>query len=210
MTEPPEQPDQSPDDEQLGRLDEALDEAEEASRRMGRLDWALYFAGTVFAFIITLTVSRVPRSLPYEIFAGALALVAVIVTAIVLVRSRRSELPDPDEPLKQRVKYVSDVLTRSTRNLNLATRLMADLQTELSSRAVALESLRQEINDNEELAKVTREASAAIDRLVESRLKEQERRMQRVGWRQGLVYAFFGAAVAVAVVVFGRYLPTIK
>jgi hypothetical protein len=87
---------------------------------------------------------------------------------------------------------------------------MADLQTELSSRAAALESLRQKIGDSEELARVTSEASVAIDRLVESRLKEQELRIRRVGWRQGLVYAFFGAVVTVAVVVFSKYVPIIK
>jgi hypothetical protein len=46
--------------------------------------------------------------------------------------------------------------------------------------------------------------------IIKSRLKEQERHMRRVGWRQGLVYAIFGAAVAVAVVVFSHLLPTIK
>lgn len=225
MTEPPDQPDDSPDpeqlrrflashqldDEQLRRIEEQLDEAEEASRRMGRRDWLLLFVGTLLTLVIISLVHAAPRSLPYEILVGALAITAVIATAIAIVRSRRpSELPDPDEPLRQRVKYVSEALTSSVMNLDLATRLMSDLQTELSSREAALVSLRQDITDNEELARVTAEASAALDRLVESRLKEQERRIRRVGWRQGLVYALFGAAVAVAVVVFSHYLPTIK
>jgi hypothetical protein len=162
MTEPLDHPDQSLDDERLERLDQALDEAEEASHRMGRRDWLLFFVGTVLALAITDLVTAGPRSLPYEILAGALAIIGVIVTAIFLVRSRRSsELPDPGESLEQRVKYVSNALTRSARNLNLATRLMADLQAELSSRTVALESLRQEISDNEELAKRSKSGACA-------------------------------------------------
>lgn len=211
MTEPQDHPDVSLDDEQLRRVEERLNEAEEASHRMGNRDWLLFFMGTVLSLVVTGLVSSAPRSLPFEILTGALAVIGVILTAIFVVRSRRSsELRDPDEPLRQRVKYVSDALASSARNLGLATRLMADLQTELSSRAVALEILRQEISDNEELARVTSQASAAIDRLVESRNKEQERRIRRVGWRQGLVYALFGAAVAVAVVVFSKYLPVIR
>jgi hypothetical protein len=34
--------------------------------------------------------------------------------------------------------------------------------------------------------------------------------MTRMGWRQGAVYAVFGTAVAVLIVVFGHYLPVIR
>jgi hypothetical protein len=211
VTESPDHPDKGLNDEQLRRVEEALDEAEEASRRLGRKDWSLLFVGVLFTLVASSLISVRPSALTIEIIASALAVLGVILAAIIVQRTRRSSLlADPDEPLRQRVKYVSDALASSARHLDLATRLIGNLQTELSARAVALESLRQEISDNEELARVTSQAAAAIDRLVESRNKEQERRMRRVGWRQGLVYAIFGAAVAVALVVFSHLLPTIK
>lgn len=194
-------------DDQLRRLNEQLDAAKEASGRMGRHDWLLLFAG---ALASTISVGLIPphiSSLAIAIIASVLALAGVILIAIVVRRARRSpELPDPDAPLRQRIEKISRALTSSARSLGLAASLIADLQTELSSRAEALEALRQEISDNEELAKVTAQESQAIDRLVDARLKEQERRMRRVGWRQGLVYAIFGAVIAVAVGVFSHSL----
>ena len=43
--------------EQLSQIEERLDEAEEASHRLGRKDWVLLFTGTVFTLIITGTVT---------------------------------------------------------------------------------------------------------------------------------------------------------
>ena len=42
--------------EQIAQVDEKLDEAAEASKRMGRKDWLIYFLGTTTALIITATV----------------------------------------------------------------------------------------------------------------------------------------------------------
>ena len=42
--------------EQMERIEERLDEAAEASKRMGRKDWFVYFLGTITALIITATV----------------------------------------------------------------------------------------------------------------------------------------------------------
>ena len=39
--------------EQSAKLDEKFDEAEKASRRMGRKDWGLLFGGAVFSLILT-------------------------------------------------------------------------------------------------------------------------------------------------------------
>lgn len=38
---------------QLSRIEDRLDEAEEASRRIGRKDWLLLFSGTIFTLIVT-------------------------------------------------------------------------------------------------------------------------------------------------------------
>jgi hypothetical protein len=43
--------------EQMTRIDERLDQAVEASTRMGRKDWLLLFGGTVFNLIVTDTVT---------------------------------------------------------------------------------------------------------------------------------------------------------
>jgi hypothetical protein len=42
--------------EQLEKINERLDEAEEASKRMGRKDWLIYFLGTISALTIAATV----------------------------------------------------------------------------------------------------------------------------------------------------------
>jgi hypothetical protein len=38
---------------ELSRIEDRLDEAEEASRRIGRKDWLLLFSGTIFTLIVT-------------------------------------------------------------------------------------------------------------------------------------------------------------
>jgi PHD/YefM family antitoxin component YafN of YafNO toxin-antitoxin module len=43
--------------EQIERAEESLDELTEASKRMGRKDWLIYFLGTITALIITATVT---------------------------------------------------------------------------------------------------------------------------------------------------------
>ena len=39
--------------EQISRIEDRLDEAEKASRRLGRKDWLLLFSGTIFTLIVT-------------------------------------------------------------------------------------------------------------------------------------------------------------
>jgi hypothetical protein len=43
--------------EQIARVNERLDEVAEASKRMGRKDWLIYFLGTITALIIAATVT---------------------------------------------------------------------------------------------------------------------------------------------------------
>jgi hypothetical protein len=43
--------------DQMERIEERLDEAAEASKRMGRKDWLIYFLGTISALIIAATVT---------------------------------------------------------------------------------------------------------------------------------------------------------
>jgi hypothetical protein len=43
--------------EQMGQIEETLDEVVEANTRMGRKDWLIYFLGTITALIITATVT---------------------------------------------------------------------------------------------------------------------------------------------------------
>ncbi len=52
---------------QFARIEERLDEAEEASHRMGRKDWLLLFGGVVLTLIVT---DLVPPAVVEQIFTG--------------------------------------------------------------------------------------------------------------------------------------------
>jgi hypothetical protein len=78
----------------------------------------------------------------------------------------------------------------------------------LAAKVEALEELRHEIG--EPGVGASDEALRPVYEKIDARTKELEQRITRMGWRQGAVYAVFGAAVAVLVVVFGHYLPVIK
>ena len=55
--------------EQFSHVEARLDEAERASRRMGRKDWLLLFSGTVFTLIIT---DLVTPDVAHHVFVMAL------------------------------------------------------------------------------------------------------------------------------------------
>lgn len=78
----------------------------------------------------------------------------------------------------------------------------------LAAQMEALEELRQEIAQPDVGA--SDEALQPVYEKIDERTRELERRITKMGWRQGAVYAVFGAAVAVLIVVFGHYLPVIK
>ena len=128
----------------------------------------------------------------------------------VYLRRRPDKEPDPDDRWRRRVEEITEALKRSTGNLGEASALLIDLQQELAGRARALEELQKEITEHERLTQISGEASKALDELIEARMREQERRIVRVAWGQGIVFAVFGAAVAVAIVVFSHWLPTIR
>ena len=72
-----------------------------------------------------------------------------------------------------------------------------------------LQELRQEISvqNHEEIGDA---AVQQIDKVIDARVGELERRLSRAGWRQGAIFAVFGTAVAVLLIVFGHWIPTIK
>lgn len=53
--------------EQLNRIEARLDDAEEASHRLGRKDWIMLFAGGVFALILA---DAIPPDIAHQIFTG--------------------------------------------------------------------------------------------------------------------------------------------
>jgi hypothetical protein len=120
------------------------------------------------------------------------------------------EPPDPDDQMRRRVEVISAALTQSARSLGEASTLLSELQEELAGRVRALGKLREEISGHERLAEISGEASKALDEAIDARMREQARRIARVAWGQGVVFAILGAVVAVAVVVFSHLLPTIK
>jgi chromosome segregation ATPase len=115
-----------------------------------------------------------------------------------------------DDRIRQRVAELSAALTASGRNLTDAAAMLGDLQTEMTARMTALEELRRQIAANEELRKVSAAATEALDEIIEARMRQQERRITKLSWLQGALFAVFGASVAILVVVFSHFLPTIK
>jgi len=125
-------------------------------------------------------------------------------------RQREIETADPDGKMRHRVDVISFALRRSAASLSEASVLIAELQEELTGRVAALDDLRQEIKEHQELAKISGEATKALDQAMAARLREQERRIARVAWKQGAIFAVFGAAIAIALVVFGHLIPAIN
>jgi len=139
---------------------------------------------------------------------GALATVVLYLMMVWIVL--RDERYDQYDPMRRRAKEISTALTRSAGSLSEATVLLTELKEELTGRMKALELLRQQIDENEHLAEISSESAKAMDQVIVARIREQERRIRIVAWRQGIVFAVFGAAVAVAAVIFGHWLPTLK
>lgn len=92
---------------------------------------------------------------------------------------------------------------------------------QLAGQVKARVEVRQDINDRVETAESRADLGAAVKAAVraellllkednDARLKDAEQRMARTGWLQGAVFAAFGAAVAVLIVVLGHWLPVVK
>ena len=74
--------------DQITHIEERLDEAAEASRRMGRKDWLLLFSGTMFSVIIT---DIVTPSVAEHIFTMVIHGIGHLFTG----RSRPPQIPPP-------------------------------------------------------------------------------------------------------------------
>jgi hypothetical protein len=175
--------------------------------RFASLFTVLSVAGIIITTIIGLHTKWGTAAV--AIAAGALA-AATAAVVDVLRKQPAGKRPEPDDRIRRRVEEISTALKQSAGNLGEASVLLTELQEELTGRVIALERLRQEIAEHERLAEISSEASKALDQVIDARMREQARRIARVAWGQGLVFAIFGAAVAVAVVVFSHWLPTIR
>lgn len=79
----------------------------------------------------------------------------------------------------------------------------------LSAKVDELREVRHEI----EVQKKEELDSATVQQFYEvldARIGRLEKNIGKSGWRQGIVFAVFGLAVAVLVVMFGSWIPTIK
>jgi hypothetical protein len=90
-------------------------------------------------------------------------------------------------------------------------------QVSKAARAKALKEVRQDFDDLVQAEKARQDIdprvqTEVISKLVElgERLDEKDRHSARMGWFQGAVYAALGAAVAVLLIVFSRWIPVIK
>jgi hypothetical protein len=92
---------------------------------------------------------------------------------------------------------------------------------QLAGQVKARVEVRQDINDRVKTAESRADLGAVVKAAVrtellmlkednDARLKDAEQRMARTGWLQGAVFAAFGAAVAVLIVVLGHWLPIVK
>ena len=80
--------------------------------------------------------------------------------------------------------------------------MITELQHEVDARLATLEGLSQEVTTYEALKEVNKEAAAALERIIESKINNTEHRMARLTWVQGSLFALFGAFVAIGVTVF--------
>jgi signal transduction histidine kinase len=203
--------DESPADDLEEQIEERLDQLADASSRVGRRDWVTALLGVLSGGAISaVSLITTPES---EILAVSGVLVAGIV-AFWSQRLRPSSTPhppsDPDSRIRQRADAIGKALEDSVSSLDAATRLISDLQHELNDRMTALDKLRQDIADNEERAKISAEAAQALDRLITTEMRGQDKRNRQWGWVQVLAGTVLGGAVTVAVVVFGHFLPLVK
>ena len=121
----------------------------------------------------------------------------VILTAQDVYSTRRQRAETPEEALQRRLKAANRALRQSAGSLEYAVGVITDLQQELSVRQQALEELNAKLADGEKLAQINAEATEALNRLVEANMNRSEKRIGRLAWAQGGLYAVFGAAVAV-------------
>lgn len=104
------------------------------------------------------------------------------------------------------VDEVSDALQTSAAKLSDATELLTVLQQEMAARQKALAELNEQVRRGDELASVSAEATAALDAMIERRMARTERRIGRLAWWQGAVWALFGALVAVLATIYAERL----
>jgi hypothetical protein len=79
----------------------------------------------------------------------------------------------------------------------------------VSAKVEELHEIREEISIQNH-GKADDATVQQLYEVIDARIGELGRSLGRAGWRQGTVFAVFGFAVAILVVVFGRWIPTIK
>jgi hypothetical protein len=80
----------------------------------------------------------------------------------------------------------------------------------ISGEVHALKGVRQEIEDPSSHSDGGDEALKRLADTLDARITKTERCLARAAWRQGLIFTFFGAAVAVLLIVFGHWIPEVK
>ncbi|MDJ0344464.1 hypothetical protein QMK19_20850 [Streptomyces sp. H10-C2] len=125
------------------------------------------------------------------------AVVSVVVFGVALavvglpepVRWLEAVLETQEPPLERRVVNLNAALNASSAHLTNAAKLISEMQQEIAARQQALEELNHKVAANEQLATVSADATAALDAMIESKMARQERRMSRVAWGHGAVFA---------------------
>jgi hypothetical protein len=97
-------------------------------------------------------------------------------------------------------------IEEATRSLQVAARLVDELQTEMRARAVALERLQAENAEHERLAAVRKEEAEAVSRLIESVISSAHAKLSRSSRRDQVLFFFAGLATSIPVQLVANWL----
>jgi septal ring factor EnvC (AmiA/AmiB activator) len=106
---------------------------------------------------------------------------------------------DHPNELQQRIDELRRRLDRARKYLGGVTDILQEVEAEIDARETALAGLDERLKRGEDLATVSEEATAALRAVLAENAERTERRIGRLAWWQGAVYALFGAAVALAI-----------
>lgn len=138
-----------------------------------------------------------------DVVTALLCLFIAVTIAVSLWMYARGVAKEREETLEGsltgRIDRIRDSLKASTDYLADAMKLIATLQQEIAARQNALEELTKQIQRGERLATIGAEATKALDEMMTENQMRSEKRIGRLAWWQGVLFALFGAAVAVIV-----------
>lgn len=157
------------------------------------------------------TIAAFGATVVLSVVGAAEALAALVVTLAGLAFSGYqwlwvNLLKDDLSPLEEHVGKVLDNPNASEEDLSWA---LEELRTELAARQVELKELNERLKNGEQVASISTEALTVLDNMMGTRFARTERtlaRIERLSFRQGVLWAAVGSAVTLLVGIFAAYL----